>query len=184
MFPPTSHPAIPRRTALFAAVSAATITALLAGCSPDPAPTPTPAFDSENEAFADAEATYRAYNDALNLVDPSDPTTFEATYEFTAGDFEASDRENFTEMHAEGFTIIGDSRVTKFAGTETNRLRTRVNATVCIDVSAVDVLDPTGSSIVNPDRLDLYAIEVEFRAHAGHLLIERADARDGAPCEG
>ncbi|HOQ22628.1 MAG TPA: hypothetical protein PLN62_09415, partial [Microbacterium sp.] len=69
-----------RRT--FPAVGAALLAlALVTGCAPEPAPTPTPTgFASDDEAFAAAEATYRAYVDALNAVDLSDPATFEPVY--------------------------------------------------------------------------------------------------------
>ena len=50
---------------------------LMSGCAADPSvePTPTPTFANEDEAFAAAEATYRAYVDALNQVDLADPAT-------------------------------------------------------------------------------------------------------------
>ena len=69
------------RTRVTAAALGALLMLTLAGCTTpeptDPTPTPTSAFASEEEAFAAAEATYRAYVDALNEVDLSDPETFE-----------------------------------------------------------------------------------------------------------
>jgi hypothetical protein len=51
---------------------------LLVGCAPQPDATPTPSatalpFATDKEAFAAAEATYRAYVDAQNGVVISDP---------------------------------------------------------------------------------------------------------------
>ncbi len=69
---------------------------VLTGCGAAGEPrasTPAPLFSSEAEAFAAAEATYRAYVDALNQVDLSDPETFEAVYAWTTGDANATDRE-------------------------------------------------------------------------------------------
>jgi ABC-type oligopeptide transport system substrate-binding subunit len=58
----------------FAAATLALALALTTACAPDPAPTPSPTgFASQEEAFAAAEATYRAYVDALNAVDLADP---------------------------------------------------------------------------------------------------------------
>ncbi len=51
-------------------------------------------FASEEEAFAAAEETYRAYVDALNQVDLSDPETFEAVYAWTTGDANADERKD------------------------------------------------------------------------------------------
>ena len=79
----------------------------LAGCGPtDPTPTPTPTgFASEAEAFAAAEATYRAYVDALNQVDLSDPSTFEEVYRWTTGDANAAIRTSLSSMAAENWTV-------------------------------------------------------------------------------
>ena len=63
---------------------------LTTGCQPEPRRHPSaPAFANEEEAFAAAEETYRAYVDALNQVDLSDPETFEAVYAWTTGDANA-----------------------------------------------------------------------------------------------
>ncbi len=79
---------------LAAAAAALALAAVaVTGCStPAGAPKPTPAFSSEAEAFAAAEATYRAYVDALNAVDLSDPSTFEDVYSWTTGDANAGAR--------------------------------------------------------------------------------------------
>ena len=68
---------------------------LLAGCAPTPpgpSPEPSVVFMTDDEAFAAAEATYRAYVDALNQVDLSDPDTFEAVYAWTTGEANANAR--------------------------------------------------------------------------------------------
>src|SRR5688500_5990965 len=70
------RPVASRRSVALAAP--ALVTGLLAGCAGDPEPAETThGFASEEEAFAAAEETYRAYVDALNQVDLSDPETFE-----------------------------------------------------------------------------------------------------------
>ncbi len=87
----------------------AIVAGLATGCRPEPAPSPTaPVFSSEEEAFAAAEQTYRAYVDALNEVDLSDPATFEAVYAWTTGDANAQGSEDASvEMHADGWTVSG-----------------------------------------------------------------------------
>ncbi len=80
-----------RRSA--AVVVALAVTLGATACQPEPTPTPTgPAFASEDEAFAAAEETYRAYVDALNQVDLSDPETFEAVYAWTTGEANAGEK--------------------------------------------------------------------------------------------
>ncbi|PKQ35540.1 MAG: hypothetical protein CVT61_05430 [Actinobacteria bacterium HGW-Actinobacteria-11] len=173
-------PALPTRLAILVAA-----VALLAGCTPDPEPTPTPtaAFASEEEAFAAAEATYRAYNDALNQVDPENPETFEATYFYTSGDFQASDKENFSNLHARGYSIQGAARVRSFFGTSFDQTLGYVDATVCVDVSGVDVIDADGQSVVNPERPDIYAIDTTFKVESARVLIDHAARTEDSACD-
>ncbi|MDQ1128454.1 hypothetical protein [Microbacterium sp. SORGH_AS_0888] len=98
-----------------AVVGAATVLAavlVLSGCMPEPAPSPTPTgFADEDAAFAAAEATYRAYVDALNRVDLSDPATFEDVYRWTTGELNASDRKGLSAYHARGLNLNGASEI-------------------------------------------------------------------------
>ncbi len=101
---------IPRVAAVTIALALAVC--VMTGCQPEPEPSPSaPAFATEEEAFAAAEETYREYVDALNQVDLSDPETFEAVYSWTTGDANAGARESFSEMHADGWTVAGESLV-------------------------------------------------------------------------
>ena len=132
----------------------AVVLGLATGCQPEPAPSPTtPVFASEDEAFAAAEETYRAYVDALNQVDLSDPETFEAVYEWTTGDANAGERKSLTQMHADGWTVEGATVVTAV-----NPIQYSADADpsvvlqACTDVSSVEVLDRGGTSVVDPDR--------------------------------
>ena len=182
MLPPTSH-AIPRRSALIAAAS---ITALLTGCSPTPTPTPTPtaAFASEQEAFAAAEKTFEEYTDALNQVDTTKPETFDAVFALSSGKVEKADRKNFSTMHAEGQIISGNSRVLLFEGLDSRAQLQEVTASVCLDVSDVTITYPDGSSAVNPNRPAVYALEVTFRASQSgkRLLVDSANTTDQLRC--
>lgn len=133
-----------RRAPRVAAALAAAF--LLAGCTPDPAPspTPTPAFASDAEAYAAAEATYRAYVDALNAVDLSDPRTFEPVYAWTTGDANASAKETFSQMYADGWSVSGDST---FGGLRLLSVNGGglVLIALCLDVSTVEVRDSSGA---------------------------------------
>ncbi|KAF2416643.1 hypothetical protein B2K11_15245 [Microbacterium sp. B35-30] len=140
----------------------------LAGCTTpeptDPTPTPTSAFASEEEAFAAAEATYRAYVDALNEVDLSDPETFEAVYEWTTGELNGSDRKSYSQWHSDGYTKIGDAVVVSIEPQATNLdvEPSEALAHVCLDISAVDIRDGDGASVVAADRPDVQSLEVTF----------------------
>lgn len=144
------------RTRVTATALAALLVLALAGCTtPEPTdPTPTPAFSSEEEAFAAAEATYRAYVDALNQVDLSDPETFEDLYGWTVGELNASDRKQFSEWHAQELTKAGEAKVQTVAEERYDPESGEVVIDACYDVSGVDILNTKGESVVSSERPD------------------------------
>lgn len=156
----------------------------LSACTPTPEPTPTPtaAFASEEEAFAAAEEVYRAYNDALNAVDTSDPVTFEPVFALSSGDFEAADRKSFSELHAENYELRGETRMILFEGVKAEKGLSKVTALVCLDVSDSGVVDENGASVVPADRPDINALRVIFMVSDGELLIDRADRDEASSC--
>ncbi len=151
--------------------------AALAACAPEPAPTPTStaAFATEEGVFAAAEETYRAYTDALNDVDLSDPPTFEAIFEKATGDFEASDRKVFSEMYADELTLTGDAKVISFTPKNYSDEEGSLTALVCLDVSATDVTDTLGNSQVADDRPDRYPLEIHFEVGPEAVLIASSE---------
>lgn len=178
-------PTHPRRTVSVLLAGGLAVAALV-GCTPapEPEPTKTELFASDEEAFAAAEETYRAYTDALNQVDTRDPDTFEPVYQYSSGSFEASDKENLSWMHAENLTLGGETRVIEFVGTHISRDRSDIQARVCIDVSAMTLVNPAGESQVNPTRPDTYALDVTFKADDARLLIDSAQTPEDQSCGG
>lgn len=165
----------------------AALSALLAlaltGCAPPAAPDPEPAFATEAEAFAAAEKTYRAYVDALNEVDLSDPETFEAVYAWTTGDLYASDRTSFSNWHAQGVRKAGIASVISVQGVKATTEQVEVQA--CYDVSGVEVLDSSGSSLVDPARPAVQALSlglVHSRTATGLSLHSITPAREEFTC--
>ncbi|MBP5802644.1 hypothetical protein J2D78_11170 [Microbacterium maritypicum] len=181
MIPPTTASAMSRRSGVLMMVS---IVVMLAGCAPTPEPTPTPtaAFASEEEAFAAAEETYRAFTAHLNEVEIADPATFEPLFRLSSGDFEAADRKAYSTMHAEGFVVDGDTKIVSFKGTEAIAPFQTVTAKVCLDVSAVTVTDSAGVSRVDPTRPDIYALDIVFAAENSTFTIDSASVDEEATC--
>ena len=159
----------------------------LAGCSPtpEPAPEPTSGFASEEEAFAAAEETYRAYVEALNHVDLSDPETFEDVYAWTTGEANAEIRTSLSKMHADSLTVSGRSVAAVVRpGSITGAARPTVELLVCLDVSSVGLVDPTGESVVSPERPDTQSLTVTLvpsESTDTQVAIESIRGRDGAP---
>jgi hypothetical protein len=164
----------------------AVVAGMASGCAPEAAPEPTPSFASEKEAFAAAEATYRAYVDALNQVDLSDPETFEDVYAWTTGDANAGARKSFSQMHADGWTVGGRSTFDNFAGLnlDESAAQKSVTAEVCLDVTDVTVVDSSGASVVPAERRDRQAALLTFALADSPtgLLIESSTATDGSTC--
>lgn len=174
------------------AAVAVIITALtISGCSapagPDPAPVTAPMFASDEEAFAAAEATYRAYVDALNEVVFADPDTFEPLYELTRGTLNAADRKNLSHLHATEVTKVGRAHLT-FAEVQSSAGgHQQLSLAVCLDVSNVRLTDAAGTSAVDSSRGDIQTMTVllEQRPDAPTgFIIADIHGRDGAPeCE-
>lgn len=133
----------------------------VSGCTtpaPDPTPTPT-GFATEVEAFAAAEATYRAYIDALNNVDLSDPATFEPVYELTAEAAGSQERESLSEMHANGWVKSGPTSVVSL-DFEADESLAEIVLHACLDVSSVSVTDASGKSVVSVERPNQQSVGV------------------------
>lgn len=149
---------------LAAATVALVLTVAVAtGCSsPAPAPEPSPTFTSEDQAFAAAEATYRAYVDALNQVDLSDPSTFEGVYAWTTGDFYAGERKTLSRMHANGWTVSGQTIVERIDRLASGDLRRTVTLGACANVATVVLVDSNGTSRVDASRPDVQSTKVSL----------------------
>ena len=174
------------RSRIASALAAALLAgALTVGCTPTPEPSPTPTgFATEEEAFAAAEETYRAYVDALNAVDLSDPETFEDVYAWTTGEANAGERKTFTDLHAKGLTVTGSSTaalVEPHGGFDADILALQL--AVCLDVSNVDLTDEAGESVVSPNRGDVQSMLVTLvpGSTPTRLAISRFEGREGDP---
>jgi hypothetical protein len=159
---------------------------MLAACAPEPAPKPakTALFSSDAEAFKAAEETYRAYVDALNKVDTSDPRTFEPVYAFGSGAFKSGDKKNLSWMHAEHLKLGGETLVARVSGVSTDNDRSTVQVLACLDVRAVTLVDAEGASRVNPTRPDKYGLVVTLKETHKRLTIDSAKVAEEQTCDG
>ncbi|WP_345802352.1 hypothetical protein AAIB33_04450 [Microbacterium sp. AZCO] len=157
------------------------------GCLPQPdaEPTPSSGFSSEKEAFAAAEGTYRAYVDALNGVDLSDPKTFEDVYAWTTGDLNATDRKTFSQMHADGWVVGGESRISRIDQESASPELDQVEIAACVDVSTVTLIDADGVSKVSDDRPATQSTRVTLvkaESPTGFLVADSQGAELDPPC--
>ncbi|MFJ4044694.1 hypothetical protein ACIPV2_02990 [Microbacterium sp. NPDC089987] len=146
-----------------ALAAAGLLIGMLSACTPDeptPKPTKTAAFATDEEAFAAAEETYRAYVDAVNTSDLDRPESFEPVYDFLTGTALAVERESVSKYQAAAIMREGDTRFDRF--TPVAASGETITANLCIDVSAVQLTYSDGSSALPPDRLTRDSREVTF----------------------
>lgn len=160
---------------------------MLAGCTPEPEPKPTETalFASDEEAFAAAEETYRAYLEATDEIDLSDPDTFKSTFDWLSGEAEANERKTLSNMHAQNITKTGTTSYVSFTPHAFDEVAGTVKASLCLDVSQVDLQDATGASVVPPDRPSLQPLSVIFTGGdtATGLTVSSSAATQGYSCD-
>ncbi len=137
---------------------------MLSACTPEAKPTPEPtktaAFATDEEAFAAAEETYRAYVDALNASDLRRPESFDPVYVLLTGSALDAERESVSKYQAAELSRTGESTFDQFTPLEAED--DTVTANLCIDVSAVQLSYPDGSSALPPDRVTRDGRKVTF----------------------
>ncbi len=157
----------------------------LAGCTTpgptDPTPTPTSAFASEEEAFAAAEATYRAYVDAVNAR-REDPTAVPPPTDFLIADALEAEISAENIKTAEGLSISGRTVVTAVKGVNWEPQRGEVELTICVDSSGTTVHDVTGADVTPADRAETYALRVQFEVMSKVMVIASTQQDANATC--
>jgi hypothetical protein len=156
----------------------------LLGCSPapEPEPTPTPAFASEEEAFAAAEETYRAYIDAGNarIAGSSTPDP----RQLLVGSALEADIDTANLLLEKGLRLEGEAKLASFHGTsaELSSSPEVVKATVCVVAAGTRLVDIDGHDVTPSDRPDASSLQVTFIWVSGSLLISDSTVADGSAC--
>jgi hypothetical protein len=174
---------LPRRK--FLAV-VALLALALAGCggtpSPEPSPTPTrTGFATEQEAFAAAEQTYRAYMDESAAADNGDaganPRRYLTRQALEEEDELASAMER-TGLHFEGATKILSVRAVRAA-----LLSGAASAvlSICLDGSEHRLINQEGQD-VTPQQEPRFALRVEFASARHAMEIVRSELDEGVTC--
>jgi len=167
---------MPRRPLALVAAIAGAIS--LAGCVPEPAPTPTPTgFASEEEAFAAAEETYRAYIEATNKRnsgEDSDPTAY------LVGEALSADEDVRDLLEETQRSFQGEFKMLSFKPIEFQRVANAfsVSAIVCMDSTDVIVVDSNGTNVTPEDDVPIYALAVDFTTMDGEFRIAQSESSD------
>ncbi|WEK14993.1 MAG: hypothetical protein P0Y48_02960 [Candidatus Microbacterium phytovorans] len=165
------------RKTVVTTLAATVVVAGLCGCAPDPFADPTPAptpsgvvsgFASDEEAFAAAEATYRAYVDAVNER-RKDPRSEPDPLSFMTKSGSAEERSAESELRSRGWKIVGDSSIASVTPIFADESSATLN--VCLDASGTTVVDGKGNDVTPRERDDRVSVSVHFEVFAGRAHI-------------
>lgn len=148
----------------------------LAGCtpaSPDPAPTPRVSADPTAQAAAAAEATYRAYVDALNAR-RDDPTSQPDPMDFLAGDALSDARKSTKRLESKHLRLVGRTRVISSAALRVTDRETVV--AVCIDSTNVRLLNEHDDDVTPANRSDVGPLEIHVTTEPNPVITESLEA--------
>ena len=163
-----------RLTAHAAAVMLAL--AALTACTPDPTPTPSPTgFASDEEAFAAAEDTYRAYIDASN-AQREDPDSLPSPTDFLTGDALTNEIDSQREITEQGLQLVGPLKIHAVNGVEATSTTATIG--VCLDVSGTRVLNTSDQDVTPADRESLLGLQVEVVTDGARTYISSSIASD------
>lgn len=141
-----------------AMLGALAIALLASGCTPEPTPTPSPTgFASEEEAFAAAEATYRAYVDAVNAR-RADPTSEPDPTSFLTGRALEVDLDGERKLAEMGLHVEGPSQVVSVSFNRASG--TKADVLVCLDSSTSRVMNEEGEDKTPSDRASVIGLDV------------------------
>lgn len=167
----------PRRTAV-AATTVALLITLATGCATAVEPTPSPTatgFATEEEAFAAAEATYRAYVDAGNRERAGEDSDTLPS-EYLMGEALAAEHESISTFAGAGVRLEGDITVASIQRLSSDRWSATIG--VCIDTTATRVVDLQGADVTPKDRLDLLALDITAGWTSTGVFVSSTTASD------
>jgi len=152
---------------------------LLTGCgpgSPPPAasgtPTSTVTPDAEEAAFRAAEATYRAYVDALNDR-RSNPDSAIDPHTYLDGDAARSAEETAHELAEAGMRVIGRTEIVWIESSSTSRAESTLKT--CVDLSNTRLVDAESADVTpasRPDRQVLAVMVAEGGRTITNIVVE------------
>jgi len=173
-----------RRLGAAAAVVAAVL--CLGACAPEdpgpkpsPDPTSTPLFASDEEALAAAEEAYGRYQAVSDAILKDGGANPERLLEVATQDQFEYEKNGYERAAASKHHSTGAStfRIDELQGISD----TQVDVYLCENLSAVDILDETGTSVVSPDRPDIFPRVASFvrPADDASLVVSNIDEWSG-----
>ena len=161
----------------------------MSGCvapTPDPtpstsaAPSPSPLFNSDEEALAAATEAYAAYLAASNAVGQGGWQTLFPIEALVTEEALADDVALAEMYRAQGYVQAGATTFDSLAVQSYDA--SGATAYLCLDASQADLLDASGTSVVDRDQPRRVPLEVEFTLApemSSELLVGRSEVWSG-----
>ena len=198
--PPPRHLRRPRHRGVTTAGILVLTVATLSGCSAAPAPAPSdtaappvaeitvaptetpPVFASNEEALAAAMTFYSSYQGMANTISREGGTDPERIAPFVAADMLAGEIASFERLATRDIHLVGDLAFDSMSLQSANLTAGSLVVYMCLDVSATDVVDVAGVSVVPSDRVPRHPLQVALTqdAKANRLLLEKSELWTGA----
>jgi hypothetical protein len=142
---------------------------------PSPAPSATPVFASDEEALAAAEEAYRAYQTVEDAIGHDGGAGLERLNTVATDEALESTNSSFASFREAGYRSVGETHFTDLVlqqyAPNVAEGKGIVTAYVCLDVSDIDVLDKTETSVVSASRPPRQPFELAFDLSEGSSLI-------------
>lgn len=158
--------------------------------TPTPTPTPTLTLSAEQQQIEDAKATYVDYVEAINTVAIAGMSDWmeKVVAPYLAGDEREKRVSYYTQASEQGLRQTGEMTVASLTVTEytpnpAGDFHETLTFEVCLDNSAVDVVDPAGTSVLLegfPDRL--ITVETMRRQEDGRWTLIASNTDQARPC--
>ncbi|MEZ3160091.1 hypothetical protein AB1K54_06010 [Microbacterium sp. BWT-B31] len=158
--------------ALAAAVGVVATMVVMSGCSA-PTPSPTAVFASEDEAFAAAEETYRAYNDAVNAR-WANPGSAPDSASFLVDEALEDDLTSNREFESAGLSIVGENWILSIEPVSSDLQDGTVVIDTCLDVTPSRIVNAAGTDVTPADRPEHVVLRVDLVQIGDRLLIRRS----------
>jgi hypothetical protein len=157
---------------------------MLSGClapAPEPTPTATAVFASEDEAFAAAEETYRAYIEAENAR-WADSTSNPSPESFLIGAALEEEIDVNRQFREAGLRATGENRVERVDDVKADPESGDASVDVCLDVTGSSVVNTAGEDVTPQDRAPRVLVRAYMTTVGDRLLIERSETTKDDGC--
>lgn len=164
-----------------ALAAAGLLIGMLSACAPEAEPTPKPtktaAFASDEEAFAAAEETYRAFIRETNREDGSEA-------DYLAGQAVDDHIRAEQQLQDAGLRGVGEAKLSRFIvdPSSLRANRTALTAMACLDIAGVRVVNADGQDVTPAERPDLIALGVNMELSDGRFLIFKEFDEENDKC--